>query len=315
MPYHLWPTTRREFLRRCVAAGAAAIAPRAWAADLAAATARKDPDPNCFALLSDVHIDAEISKTDCGGCMSERFAQAIEEVLDMDVRPAGMIIAGDCVHLKGRDEDYCQFAYMIRDVLDARLPLHLVMGNHDNRKALYRVLEQFAPPELPVRDKHVSIVPTRYVNWFLLDSLNKTDHAEGLFGSKQLAWLAGALDAHADKPAVLMAHHHPNLTGEMALEKRKIAKGLKDTQPFLDLIAGRRQVKAYIYGHRHRWMQNLYEGVHLVGLPATGYVFSSKDPYGWVRAQLDPEGMAMELHSLNPKHPADGQVVQLRWRS
>ncbi|MGB7933682.1 MAG: hypothetical protein WCH04_15950, partial [Gammaproteobacteria bacterium] len=55
--------------------------------------------------------------------------------------------------------------------------------------------------EPPVIDKHVSILETPRANWFLLDSLQRTNDLLGRLGEVQLQWLAKALDARADRPA------------------------------------------------------------------------------------------------------------------
>ena len=46
-------------------------------------------------------------------------------------------------------------------------------------------------------------------NWFLLDSLDEPNKTPGVLGDKQVAWLGQALDARANKPAILVAHHNP----------------------------------------------------------------------------------------------------------
>ena len=83
------------------------------------------------------------------------------------------------------------------------------MGNHDNRENFWKILQadKTVRPGLPGRQ--AAIVRTEEANWFLLDSLIQTRITPGLLGEAQRAWLAGALDANADKPALIMIHHQP----------------------------------------------------------------------------------------------------------
>ena len=91
---------------------------------------------------------------------------------------------------------------------------------------------------------------------------------------------------------------------------------LKDSEAFLNIIRPRKQVKAYIYGHTHSWhVEQDPSGIHLINLPALGYVFRPEDPSGWVLATLKRRGMRLELRSMDPAHRAHGQVVELKWRA
>ena len=140
----------------------------------------------------------------------------------------------------------------------------------------------------------------------MLDSLEETLSTPGLLGRAQLDWLAGALDANRDKPALVMIHHNPGLTGNV---------GLKDTSAFFAVIRPRKQVKAYIFGHTHAW--NVWQdqsGIHLINLPPVAYVFEPGQPAGWVHAMLEREGMQLELRCVDPAHNSQGQIVKLQWR-
>jgi hypothetical protein len=74
-------------------------------------------------------------------------------------------------------------------------------------------------------------------------------------------------------------------------------------------------VKALIFGHTHDWTSEQLEGVHLVNLPPTAYVFTAGRPNGWVDAYVRDDGMSLELRSLDEKHPEHGQKVELKWRA
>jgi hypothetical protein len=150
----------------------------------------------------------------------------------------------------------------------------------------------------------VNVVETPHVNWFLLDSMDGAGVVGGRFGDAQLQWLADALDAHADRPALVMAHHY--LTPP---EKN----GLVDTEAFLKVLRPRKQVKGYFFGHSHRWSIGTIEGLHLVNLPTTAYVFDKKQPCAWVDAQVRANGIVLRLNALDRQHPLHGKVFDLAW--
>ena len=154
----------------------------------------------------------------------------------------------------------------------------------------------------PLADRQVALLRTPRANWFVLDSLEETLATPGLLGQAQLDWLAGALDANHDKPALVLLHHNPGLTGNV---------GLKDTAALFAVIRPRKQVKAYIFGHTHVW--NVWpdeSGIHLINLPPVSYVFQAGEPAGWVHAMLEREGMQLELRCVDPAHKSHGQVRQ-----
>ena len=97
----------------------------------------------------------------------------------------------------------------------AGLPPHLFMGNHDRRKSLWQAFPEYKSRDqgLPP-DKHVALLESPHANWFLLDSMDGPGVVAGRLGEAQLRWLAEALDARPDKPAVVVAHHYPESLGK-----------------------------------------------------------------------------------------------------
>ena len=88
-----------------------------------------------------------------------------------------------------------------------------------------------------------------------------------------------------------------------------------DTDELFAILAPRRQVKAYFFGHTHFWGLSRHEGIHLVNLPPTAYLFIGGWPNGWVDLHLAATGATVELHALNLKNPANGQRAELQWRT
>jgi hypothetical protein len=181
--------------------------------------------------------------------------------------------------------------------------VYLQLGNHDNRQNFWKAIP--ATDQI-VENRHVAIVKTPRANFFLLDSLDVVNQASGLCGPAQLHWLAGALDAHADKPAITMVHHQP--------DTRPDPGGLVDTQALLDILTPRRQVKAHVFGHTHNWKVTAQDGLHLINLPPVGYVFTKGHPNGWVDLQLEKDRGRLTLHTLDPHHAQAGQQRELTWR-
>lgn len=301
MPIHLASISRREFLKRSLAAGiAASLTPRLLAAD-------KKVEPGSWALLSDIHIHADPSFKVRGINMTQHLTGACEQVLKLATRPAGVFINGDCAYNSGKPEDYRQVSRLLDPVRAAGIPIHMTVGNHDDRENFTGAFPDAKTAEAP-EGRCVSLVKTDRANWLMLDSLEKTLATPGLLGAAQLKWLAQTLDANPGKPAIVMVHHNPGLEGGNM--------GLKDTLAFLEVIRPRTQVKAYVFGHTHTWrVEKDSSGLHLVNLPAVSYVFKEGEPSGWVHASVSESGMSLELNCTDPAHPANGQTMRLNWRS
>jgi len=311
MPIHLGPITRREFLSGSTGAAAVLLlGGRATAAD------KLKTDPHCFALLSDTHVPADAKIVQGGVNMTGNFRKAIAQVTGLETAPGGAIFCGDLAHQAGLKTDYRLFAPILGKLTESKTPTHLMLGNHDHIENFYSVLAKTRPAKPPVVGKHVSIVQSARANWFLLDSLEVVNAPPGLLGAEQLEWLEKALDAHTDKPAIVMAHHDPSLAPPPppnSKRKPRRVSGLKDGAALLDVLIGRKHVKAFINGHRHRYTQRKYKDLHVIGLPTTAYT-GAPEKSAWVLAKLEKTGIALELHTLDTKNANNGKKAELTWR-
>ena len=302
MPITLHPISRRRFLAGTLAAGLGTIAlPELLiGADVAA-------DPHRLALLSDVHIAADPAARERGVVMAEHLRRAVAEVQKLEPRPAAAYINGDCAYHNGMIGDYQTLVGLLKPLRERGMPLHLEMGNHDNREHLWGAIPGSEAHVEPLAQRQVMILEFPRANLFLLDSLDQTNHTPGVLGEAQIRWLGTALDARADKPAIVFVHHQP--------DERPKTSGLTDTKPLLDTLLPRRQVKALFYGHTHVWEVTKRDDLHCINLPAVAYVFVPGQPSGWVDAHLKENGIALELRCIDPKHPKHGDKVELTWRA
>ena len=247
-----------------------------------------------------------------------RFQSVITAMLAEPVKPRRLFLLGDNV-ASGTQGQYQRLFEILKPLVDAGIGVHASLGDHDNLTQYRAIRRQLLPtqehrdesithivqtePWTDGEDKHLEIIETNRANFFVLDSLVKTNQEEGQFGKNQLDWLAAELDQRKDKPAILMAHH-------AAVNVRD--GGLADAVPFWQLLGSRRQVKAYFFGHGHLWVNYRLGRIHQVSFPATSRC-APLTVLGWILMRLDDDGTRLTLRTCDPHHPRNGESVQLKW--
>lgn len=310
MPIRLPAMPRRRFLAGSLAAGAGLLMPRRLLAG--ESVAPRVVDPNCWALLADVHIRADRQTPHRGVLPAEKLAAVVARVVAEDPLPFGAIICGDCAYMQGEVDDYRVLGELIAPLADAGMAVYLLLGNHDHREHLHEALPGAAPAgDSAVESRHVAVVESTHADLFLLDSLDRTDHTPGLLGDRQRAWLAEQLDARIDRPAIVLAHHYLN-HGE---GDTRITTGLQDTGALLEILLPRRRVKAFFFGHSHRWSVARHEDLHLVNVPAVAWLFDARQPRGWVDLRLSDDGASLRLRTIDRPDDRAEQPVELAWRA
>lgn len=303
MPIALPPIDRRSFLAGTLALGGGLLLPRFVAAG------HDTRDPNRFMLLADTHVPGQRDLVHDAIRPAANLEQAVGEIVALHPRPAGAIVAGDCAFRRGEAADYVTLRDLLEPLRKAGVPVHLAMGNHDDRKHLLAAFPEARPSDTiaqQVPDRCISILEAPNANWFVLDSQERPGVTPGNLGQRQLAWLGKALDARPDKPALVVAHHNP--------DTQEPAQGLKDTKALLDVLRPRRQVKGYFFGHTHAWRLGQQAGIHMVNIPTLVWVFDKAQPRGYIDAHLKPDGVRLVLHALDHRHARQGQTVDLQWR-
>ena len=304
MPVSLIPATRRSFLQ---AGAAAALSPRAFAARAA------DAAP-WFAMLADSHLEADPAKTARDVNMADNLRTVVAEILAEPTPPEFAFVNGDCAYNTGEKGDYRTFRSLVQPLLDAGVPVHLTMGNHDDRGPFYELFpEAKAEPANPIA-RHVSVVESAHANWIFVDTLKEVNKVTGEIGAAQRRWISDAVDRHSadGKPTLLVGHHYAQYLPEGSTDT---ISGLADTVEFMDLLRSRPQIKAYIFGHSHSYgYKQASGGIHLVNQPPVGYLFNPALPNGLLRAQLAADSMTLELRALDKDHAQHGVAKTLAWR-
>lgn len=306
MPITLPPITRRQFLKCSLALGGTALMPsRAWAA---ADRESAGLDPNRVALLADTHISDDPNRAYPGTRwpgspvmedehewvnMADCLAQSARSVIELNPRPAHLIINGDCALSSGTEGEYSELLRLVEPIRAAGITVHVTIGNHDNRENLWKLLPFMKKEQMGLQ---AGVIELPHANLVLLDSGKR-----GILGEEQLDWLSKQLDERADKPALIFGHFnlYPN-RGVRPL------KGMRDGAALLKLLAERKHARAYFYGHTHEWQHEQQGHLHLINQPAVSYYFGKAHAHGWVDMKLSKTSADLELHCINPKHPQHG---------
>jgi 3',5'-cyclic AMP phosphodiesterase CpdA len=303
MPIHLPPTSRRAFLHGLAVGGASLVLPRLRAAAI------DEPAPY-VALLADTHIDADPTKAVHKEAfnMSDHLRAAVDDILGQPTPPQAVAVVGDLALKNGRPGDYAQFLKLVAPLREHGIPVHLTMGNHDDRVPIREALRAQADPA--VEGRFATALDAAGLRLVMLDSLDKVDEVPGLLGEAQRGWLARTLDAAPDRATVVLMHHHPSPTDEPA------PGSLQDTAALLEILRPRKQVKALVFGHTHVWRLDERDGLRLVNLPAVAYHFDAKQPLGWCRLEpaRDGAGATVVLRCIGGDRSQDRGRFDLAWR-
>lgn len=288
------PISRKTFLSAAAQLMGAAALPRL------AAAADESADKARVALLSDTHLPADATNEYRGFRPVEQLQRIVPDVVA--AQPESVIINGDAARLVGLREDYEALKELLTPIA-AQAPIHIGLGNHDDRANFFKVFSTQATDKTLVANKHVSVFdagPTRFI---VLDSLLYVNKVAGLLGKSQRTWLSEFLATSDDRPHVFFVHH-------------TLGDGdgdLLDVERVFDILQPHRKVKAVFYGHSHRYAVEQRGHIQLINLPAVAYNFSDDQPVGWVEATFSKSGVEMLLHATGGNLAGDGETTSVSW--
>jgi 3',5'-cyclic AMP phosphodiesterase CpdA len=310
MPIILSPIARRNFIKGSFVLSGATITASSF---VAADSKSVRFDPNRIALLADTHISDNPNRSYPGTKwpgspvkeeehewvnMADSLAQSGREIIELNPRPANLIINGDCAMSRGTEAEYKELLRLLEPIRVAGITVHVTIGNHDKRENLWKLLPFLKKEQMGVQ---AGVIELPQANFFLLDSGRK-----GILGEEQLVWLAQQLDERADKPALVFGHFNPYPNRGV-----RPIKGMGDGSFLLKLLAKRKHARAYFYGHTHEWQQDQRDHLHLINQPAVSYYFGKGHAHGWVDMNLSEQSVDLELHCIDPKHTQHGDRIQI----
>ncbi len=197
-----------------------------------------------IAHLTDPHITAPQHRL-CGLHTPSRLRQALAVVAAApeDFYDA-VVITGDLTHLGERDA----YEELRRCLADMPLPVHLCIGNHDNRET-FRSVFTYEPRYVTGEFVQYAVDDLASHRLVMLDT-HLAGTASGLLCEARLDWLDETLAARPETPTLVFLHHPPFKTHIPPLD----AIGLDGIDGLAAVIARHPQVRSLHAGHVHRPM-------------------------------------------------------------
>ena len=206
-------------------------------------------------------------------------------------RPDAVLVTGDLAD-HASDHEYEQLREMLA-ALEA--PVHVLPGNHDDRRALSR---HFGVPDAGGGPVYHS-VDLGALQLVLLDTTIPGEDS-GALGPEQLEWLDGELAAAPDTLTLVALHHPPLVTG-MALWDA-IGLAPEDRDGLGAVVDRHQQVRCLVGGHFHRTISGELAGRRVLAVPST-YAQSRLD-FTLDQLELAEQPAAFALHTV-----LDGELV------
>ncbi|POA53440.1 MULTISPECIES: 3',5'-cyclic-AMP phosphodiesterase [unclassified Pseudomonas] len=230
--------------------------------------------------LSDSHLFAETHGTLLGMNTADSLQRVIDLVLAQQPKIDLVLATGD-LSQDGSLQSYQRFQQLSGQI---PAPARWLPGNHDE-PGIMQLAAQGSELLQPVVD---------IGNWriTLLDS-SVPGSVPGFLQDEQLQLLARSLDEAPGRHHLVCLHHHPVSIDCAWMEPI----GLRNAEALFEVIEGRSQVRALLWGHVHQEIDRRRGGLRLLASPSTCIQFEPRSDdfkveerapgYRWLRLLAD----------------------------
>lgn len=200
-----------------------------------------------FIHLTDTHVIGEGELY--GQDPAARLRAAVDTINAEHSDADFVVLTGDMTHWG----DAAAYARFSREIKKLNMPVHLMVGNHDDTTAFFAAF-----PETP-RDGNGFVqsgFETPFGRFLLLDTKDPETHADAYCSARQ-AWLDREL-YQTDGPIVLFMHHQPFKTGIAAMDRIM----LQDAEAIYNVIAPHKaRIRHLFFGHVHSAIFGNWRGI------------------------------------------------------
>ncbi len=220
------------------------------------------------------------------GRMLER---CVSKILALPRLPDAVVATGDLTD-HGTVEEYELLAELLAPL---RMPIYLVVGNHDDPDALRSVFPHYT--YLTGEDGFVQYAVDDFeVRLVVLDTTVPGEPG-GELCARRLQWLDRTL-GESDRPTIIAQHHPPFATGITVMDRMSLANPEAEAA----VVARHSHVQCIISGHFHRTIQARFAGTVASVCPSTAHQLTlDLVPGADIRFTFEPS--AFQLHLWNGK--------------
>ena len=250
-----------------------------------------------FIHLTDTHVIGEGELY--GQDPAARLRAAVDSINAEHGDADFVVLTGDMTNWG----DAAAYARFSREIKNLYMPVHLMVGNHDDTAAFGAAF-----PKTPRDDTGFvqSGFDTLFGRFLLLDTKDPETHA-GAYCPARQAWLDREL-YQTDGPIVLFMHHPPFKTGIAAMDRIM----LQDAEAFYDVIAPHKaRIRHLFFGHVHRAIFCNWRGIsyscmrglnHQVALELKGAadrIVANFEPPAYGVVTLSDDQVTVHLHDFS----------------
>ena len=239
-----------------------------------------------IAQITDSHVSVGPGDT----ASAAALAVAVDAIAALDPPPVAVLFTGD-IAASGRADEYAR----VRELLaPLEMPVHPLMGNHDDRDALRAAFADH--PGVASNGDFVQYVARcGTVNVIVCDT-HEPDWYGGRLGPERLAWIEAELDRAAGGPTMLAIHHPPILTGIHEFDA-KIPLAPEDRRSLAELAA---KPDLIVAGHIHLPIRGALGATPVFVCPSVDLQAAfDLTPEAPVRLVPDPPGFGVHLHGVD----------------
>ena len=240
--------------------------------------------------MTDMHIRAPGVLTYRRIDTSAYLRRAVDKVLSLGLPIEGVVLTGDLTDF-GRPEEYAHLRDLLNPLME-RYPVHLVMGNHDERSAMKATFADI--PSLQTESFVQYAAEVGSLRLVVLDTSVPGRH-HGELCEQRLSWLDGALTDANGHPIVIALHHPPFDTCIGPMDRNGLLKGREE---LAEIVSKHPNVQRVICGHMHRSIQVGFGGTVAMSAPSVAhqlhFELGNAKQAAWAL-----EAPAVLLHMLN----------------
>jgi 3',5'-cyclic AMP phosphodiesterase CpdA len=246
--------------------------------------------------VGDLHIGADWVPLD----PLQSLAATVDVVRQLDREVDAVLALGDLAE-HGTESEYRQ----AREQL-ARLegPVHVAMGNRDDRETLRRQFGLESADGAPLRYA-ADVGPAR----LLVMDTTIPGHDRGRLDAESLGWLEHELASFPDRPTVLAMHHPPLLTGSPAWDR--LALDAHSRRQLSETLSRHPQVNQILGAHLHRPLVAQFASRAVLIAPSTYVQFALRARATELNPTDEPPGCVVHLISDDGQLTSYFQTVTL----